>query len=76
VLPFECEADQDWIYCSLIVWGVSLTLDIRLVNSVEKKTISLNLNEVVMELAQIYLYIALTVKSFKDLILPKIVYGE
>jgi hypothetical protein len=48
-------------------------LDIRLVNSVkkEKKTVSLNLNEVVMELVQIYLYIALTVKSFKDHIFQK-----
>ena len=42
-------------------------------------TVNLNLNEVVMGLAQIYLYIALTVKSLKDLDLPpppKKKYGE
>jgi len=37
-------------------------------------TVNLNLNEAVMGLAQIYLYIALTVKSFKDLGLPKKIY--
>jgi len=39
-------------------------------------TVNPNLSGAVMRLVQIYLCISLTVKSFKDIDLPKKIYGE
>ena len=68
-----------WIRIGLLFvdcLGCEVDIGYRVSELSEKITVNLNLSEVVTGLAQIYLYIALTVKSFKDLYLPKKIYRE